>query len=318
MKGQESAKGQESSKGQESAKGEAGQGDDPQGAKNSDGSPKNEGSTEAQPGKQDQSAGAPKDGASSQPSEASGEAQSKQQGGQPQQQAQGKGSDPSKGKGEPKSADQPAEGESDQQGDPSDQQGAGNPKGSPNSGGTRRGGSTDNTINRGEKPKDQAEPKAPPSDSDRDDLAPDAKTELTVRQIKDILQDPDRTKQLEKDSGLTRDQMEQFVRKFEKPKQSESTRPGGEIEAKPGQDKTIDPSRTIADPIRSGVNSGRRERAAGGVAQDQITGQSEGARIQAPAEWRARFEAYRNTIAGASAGTQPSNTPPPKPPAGSQ
>jgi hypothetical protein len=120
-----------------------------------------------------------------------------------------------------------------------------------------------------------------------------------VQNVKDALKDPAKAKQLEEDSGMTRDQIEQFVKRFEKPKQP-AAGPGGEITAEQGKDRTFDPNRSIADPIRQGVVSGRRERAAGSVAQDQISGQSQGTRVQPPAEWRTRFEAYQNTISGAA------------------
>ena len=131
-----------------------------------------------------------------------------------------------------------------------------------------------------------------------DTVAPDKhpKPDLVLRKIQDLLKDDAKARALEKETGMSRQELEQFVKKFEKAPHGD---PGAsrDLTATPGKDKTIDPNRTIADPLAGSTVSGRNQRGAGAVPQDPTAGGNvEGARTVAPVEFRSRFEAYQNSL----------------------
>jgi hypothetical protein len=116
-----------------------------------------------------------------------------------------------------------------------------------------------------------------------------------LRKLHDLLRDEKAARRLEQDTGLTRQQMEQFAKKFEKAPQ----RPVGEgrdIAVAPGQDRVLDPGRTIPDPLPGQTVRTRNERGAGAVAPDQESGNRQGVRSIAPEEFRNKFDAYRKGI----------------------
>jgi hypothetical protein len=94
---------------------------------------------------------------------------------------------------------------------------------------------------------------------------------------------------------MSRDELEQFVKKFDKAPKAD---PGAarDLTANPGKDKTIDPNRTIADPLAGSTVSGRNQRGAGVAPKDAAGGNIEGARTVAPIEFRSRFEAFQNSL----------------------
>ena len=96
---------------------------------------------------------------------------------------------------------------------------------------------------------------------------------------------------------MTREQIEQIAKKYEKVK-SEPAAPGREIEVKPGQQ---------APPAKPGTNLPGFDRTQrigtknltgrGDMPQDTVREMNEGARSEAPAEWRGRVEGYKTRIA---------------------
>ena len=101
----------------------------------------------------------------------------------------------------------------------------------------------------GSKPKDATEPTpkpaAPPPTNPGDSPAPDkAPTELVLRKLQDLIRENKITPELERDTGMSRSQMEQFVKKFENA-QHAPVEPGRPIEVKPEPEKpkTFDPNR---------------------------------------------------------------------------
>jgi hypothetical protein len=116
-----------------------------------------------------------------------------------------------------------------------------------------------------------------------------------LRKLHDLLRDEKAARQLEQDTGLSREQMEQFAKKFEKA----PPRPAGEgrdIAVTPGQDRVLDPGRTLPDPLPGQAVRTRNERGAGAVAPDQESGNRQGVRSIAPEEFRNKFDAYRKGI----------------------
>jgi hypothetical protein len=145
----------------------------------------------------------------------------------------------------------------------------------------------------GEAPPPEAAPPANPGDS----VAPDrhAQPDLVLRKIQDLLKDDTKARALEKETGMSRDELEQFVKKFDKAPQADPGAPR-DLTATPGKDKTLDPNRKIADSLAGSTVSGRNQRGAGVVPQDTTGGNVEGARTVAPVEFRSRFEAYQNSL----------------------
>ena len=181
---------------------------------------------------------------------------------------------------EPPSADRPGQG-------PRNNKGGG---GNPRSGGAASEPAKDDT-----KPSPSAtEPENAPN---RDDVAPKgtSQTQLNLRTFQDILKDPERAKNLEKDTGFNRDQLEQFARQYEK-MQSAPAGPGREIEVKPGEQSDAQPSANLpgVDPKTPFTTKTVRNR--GTIAQDDVRNNLEGVRFQVPSEWRAKYQGYKNKL----------------------
>jgi hypothetical protein len=145
----------------------------------------------------------------------------------------------------------------------------------------------------GEPPPPEAAPPANPGDTVAPDRHP--QPDLVLRKIQDLLKDDAKARALEKETGMSRQELEQFVKKFDKAPQRD---PGAarDLTASPGKDKTIDPNRTIDNPLAGSTVSGRNQRGPGIVPQDASGGNVEGARSVAPVEFRSRFEAYQNSL----------------------
>jgi hypothetical protein len=117
-----------------------------------------------------------------------------------------------------------------------------------------------------------------------------------LRKIHEILDDPTKAKQLEEETGMSRDELQQFVKKFE---QAPKAQPGegGTIDVKPGENKTLEP-RKLDGQLPSATVSSRSQRGPNVVPQDAAGGLSEGLRTAVPAEYQSRYEAYRTSISG--------------------
>ncbi len=134
-----------------------------------------------------------------------------------------------------------------------------------------------------------------------ENVAPDSgrpQTDLVLRKLKDVLENgkDNDVKQLEEATGMSRQEIEQFVEKFQKPKDTGPSRDPGQIEGKLGEPQRLDPNRKLPDQIRSPLVSGRGQRGPGSVVQDSLQDQTQGVRTQAPAQIRSRFEAYQSSI----------------------
>jgi hypothetical protein len=141
-------------------------------------------------------------------------------------------------------------------------------------------------------------------------VAPDAPaSDLTLRKVQELLNDPDAASKLEQETGMSREAMEQFVQKYQKSKTPGAVgRTGQEIQVKPGANRAAAP-----DPTLPGFNpntnvSTKILRDRGAVVQDQVRDNAEGIRFIAPPEIRSGFEAYKSTLSR-SRTLNPSRTP---------
>ena len=126
--------------------------------------------------------------------------------------------------------------------------------------------------------------------------------------MKDLLKNDQVTPDMLKDLGMnSKEELNQFVKKFEKAPKSEPGA-GREIDVKPGKERAVDPNRKLPD-----LNLGARTdtttiRNRGGYVQDTLRGNNEGVRFDPPPELRAGFNAYRKSLSRTKAAT-----PPPRP-----
>ncbi len=124
-----------------------------------------------------------------------------------------------------------------------------------------------------------------------------------------MLKDDKFTPNVEKQLGMTKDEAEQFVKKFEKRDQPSPAGPGREIKVKPGQDKVFDPNRK-SDFNTTATVSNRNNRQGTTIPQDNLSGLSEGGRSTPPPELRRQFEAYMKGVANSKVVAPGSPAPP--------
>jgi hypothetical protein len=148
-------------------------------------------------------------------------------------------------------------------------------------------------------------------DQGADSLAPDGQPQsnLNLRTLNEALQDDARAKQLEKDTGLSREQLEQFSKRYEKVK-SAPAGPGRNIDLKGGEQTDAKPSANLSGLESSTRFNTANRRGRGTAPQDQVRDNLEGARFQPPPEFRGKYEGFKNKLAKV---VVPKGTP--KPPA---
>jgi hypothetical protein len=103
------------------------------------------------------------------------------------------------------------------------------------------------------------------------------------------------TPELEKDLGMSKEQLDQFVKKFEK---APKTAAGGgrEIDVKPGTPQEIDPNRKLPELTTGATASTKQMRERGSFVQDTLRGNNEGVRFEPPPEYRAGFDAFKSSL----------------------
>jgi len=221
----------------------------------------------------------------------------KKPGGQPGGEGEKPGGE--KGKGE--------EGKSKEAGEEKGQPGA-MPKGTPKAGGMREGGDAptarpdDTTPSPRAQEPDQAEP--------GENLSPQQKADQRLlKRLREMVDKNEISKELEQSTGLSREEINQFVRKFEAPKAEprDPNATGGttEVSSRPGNQ---DENRKVSLPgnLPGGQVTSRNARNSGMVADDATQGNLEGARSRIPSALRSRFEAYQKGLSrvnGRSTGT---------------
>jgi hypothetical protein len=124
-------------------------------------------------------------------------------------------------------------------------------------------------------------------------------SELNLRGLHELLKDDKTAKQLEKDTGYSREQLEQFTKRYEKAK-SAPAGPGRDIDLKGGEQSDAKPSANLPGLDSSTRFSTKNRRERGIAPQDQgsdARGNLEGVRFQPPPEWRGKMEGYKNKLA---------------------
>ena len=148
---------------------------------------------------------------------------------------------------------------------------------------------------------DDSKPLPPaPAAPDRaaESVAPDTQpqSDLVLRKVQDMLDKGQITPEMEQSLGMSKEELNQFVKKFEKAPKADPGQ-GRDIEVKPGRGgPQLDPNRTLPDLNPSATVGTKQMRERGTMVQDTVRGNNEGMRIDIPRELRAGFDAYRGTL----------------------
>ncbi len=137
-----------------------------------------------------------------------------------------------------------------------------------------------------------------PDDPSKGLVAPEGQqqSDLNLKKIHELLNDPAALKDLEQREGITRSDIEQFVRKYEKVA-SPPAGPGREIKVKPGDEKPALPSKDLPDLDPSLKISSRTRTDRGSMPQDQVANNVEDLRLPPPPELRGKLTDYNNSLA---------------------
>jgi hypothetical protein len=150
--------------------------------------------------------------------------------------------------------------------------------------------------------KDNSKPSPPsvePENAKPDDIAPQgqSQSEMVLRTVKDLLAKDAVTPDIEKATGMTREQMEQWVEKYQG-KKSPPAGPGREIPVKPGEQGEPDrPSANLPGIDRQNRFSTKNLKDRGATPKDDVRNNLEGIRFIAPPEYRSKFEGYKSALA---------------------
>ena len=137
-----------------------------------------------------------------------------------------------------------------------------------------------------------------------ENLTPDQKADQRLlKRLREMVDKNEISKDLEDSTGLSREEIDQFVRKFEAPPKEERKAAEGdgttEVTSTPGKDSE---NRKVSLPgnLPGGQVTSRSNRGAGMVADDGSQGNLEGARARIPSALRSRFEAYQKGLSRAN------------------
>jgi hypothetical protein len=143
-----------------------------------------------------------------------------------------------------------------------------------------------------------------PENAAPDDVAPkdQSQADMVLRTVKDLIAKDAVTPDIEKATGMSREQMEQFVKKYESVKAAPAG-PGREINVKPDQKAPAGGAAANLPGIDRGsrfTTKNRKDR--GTMAQDDVHNNREGIRFTPPPEYRSKFEGYKSTLAKTRSG----------------
>jgi hypothetical protein len=113
--------------------------------------------------------------------------------------------------------------------------------------------------------------------------------------VEDLLRENKVTPDMEKEVGMTKQEMEQFVQRFKGAPKGKAA-PGRDIEVKPERSKAIDSQTKGLSNRIQGTTRNFTERRGNSLPQDDTSGLTQGTRSQIPAEIRGRVDAYRSGI----------------------
>lgn len=157
-------------------------------------------------------------------------------------------------------------------------------------------------ANRAEPTKDETKPSPraeEPEDQSGDTVAPEgqSQTDLVLRSVRDLLEKDAVTPELEKETGMTRAEMEQFVKKYERVK-SGPAGPGREVQVKPGErGEDAKPAANLPGFNRQDRFSSKNLKDRGTMARDDVRNNLEGIRFAPPQEFRSKVEGYKSSLA---------------------
>ena len=120
------------------------------------------------------------------------------------------------------------------------------------------------------------------------------------------------TPEVEKKLDMTRAEMEQFVKKYERGKARPAARPGREIKVDPNaKGRTVGPDYRAPESLPNVTVSERSSRTGTGNPTDTVSGLSEGAEAAAPRAYQSKYNAYKTSVGRASttSAPRPSTTP---------
>ncbi|WP_169976516.1 DUF4175 family protein [Tautonia rosea] len=257
---------------------------------------------EGQQGDQRQGEGQQRQGEGQQGDQRQGEGQQRQGEGQQGDQRQGEGQ---QRQGEGQQGDQ-RQGEG-QQGD--QRQGEGQ-QGEPNQPGSQPGesmGDPQGEVGQAKLPprlpeaKDLSEP--PPTPDGPPEVGREAPIPESIdardqklRRIREALQDEDQTRKLEDLTGMTREEMSQFVERFSGPPEGPAGE-GRELEVDlESQSGTIDPNRVVPDPLSGVRQSDGARRSQGTGVNDNLGMSRQGGGTPPPPQLRKLVEAYQRRL----------------------
>lgn len=194
-------------------------------------------------------------------------------------------------------------------------QGPQDPKAAPSTGSTANGGGG---MRQGVTPPGgpAAEPYKPETPAPSSDEAPSSsispdvpQPDLVLKNLKTILQDEQKTRDLLQETGMSRDELDQFVRKFEKAPEAAPAREAGELPDQQEPERKFDQNRRLSGGLPSSTVSSRSERGPNSTPQDAAGGNTEGLRTVVPPELSSRFQAYQSSLSGARPGAAPRSSP---------
>jgi hypothetical protein len=121
-----------------------------------------------------------------------------------------------------------------------------------------------------------------------------AQAVLVLRKLEDLLRSNEVGPELERESGMSREQMEQFVTRF-KLRRKAAPGEGRAVEVGPGYGRAFnDEPTSIA--LDWGTAGNLATRSPANVVDDQQRDIVEGIRFMAPSELRPGFEAYKRSL----------------------
>ena len=210
---------------------------------------------------------------------------------------------PPKGSGGSPAGGQPQKGSDESQGQPGGQGGAG-PQSSGASGGAGRsghGGRGDKSGSPGGATAPDSSVATPPAASRQQNLdetvAPKGLPpgELSLRKIRDLIDKDQVPPDLLKDMNMSKEELNQFVKKFEKPPAGPSG-PGREVDVKLKPGEKLDPNAKLPELKTTYSVSSQTGRDRGTAVRDTARNNVEALRSPPPVELRSGFDAYRNSL----------------------
>jgi hypothetical protein len=126
-----------------------------------------------------------------------------------------------------------------------------------------------------------------------------AQVVLVLRTLEDLLRSNQVGPELERDSGMSREQMEQVVTRFQR-RRNAAPGQGRAVEVEPGDERAFH-DEPASIPLERGTVGSLATRLGANVVDDQQGDIVEGSRFVVPSELRSRFEAYKSSLSRSTA-----------------